>query len=233
MPIKKIQVHELVYEKLKEMILNGQYHEGDFFPPEYEMARQLGTSRSALREAVLLLRKIGVLEVCPGKGTIVKKVTFPSSGEQFLHDIYESKDQILELLELRMGIEVEAAGLAAERATPEEIAKLQKIYRKLEKELKAEKAGTEADVNFHIVLAEISGNKILLQVMMSIVDLLSVTLEKVRWETLTRPGESIKVLEAHEKILSAIQCQDKIKAKKVMTEHLESVYKKVCSWHLS
>jgi len=227
--IKKIQIHELVYEKLKEMILSGQYKEGDHLPSESELAGQLGTSRSALRSAMLLLRKMGVVEVCPGKGTIVKKATFPSASDPVLHDIFKHKDQILELLELRKGIEVEAAGLAAERATEEQIAKLREAYIKLEEDVKAEKFGTEADVNFHIVLAEITGNKLFLQVMLSVIDLLRDTVNKIRRETLTRPGGPMLELKGHEKILIAIECRDKIKARKIMAENLELVCKEVRS----
>ncbi len=109
MSIVKNQIHELVFEKLKEMILSGKYQEGDYLPPELELAQQLGTSRSALRGAMLLLRNMGVVEVTPGRGTVIKKVGFPGTVDPVLNDIYKSKDQIIELLELRSGIEVEAA----------------------------------------------------------------------------------------------------------------------------
>jgi len=230
MLIQKVQIHELVYEKLKEMILSGQYKEGDYFPSEPELAGQLGASRSALRGAMLLLRKMGIVEVSPGKGTIVKKVTFPSATDPVLHDIYKHKDQILELLEFRKGIEVEAAGLAAERATEEQIAKLREAYGKMKESVLEEKIGTEADVNFHIVLTEITGNKLFLQVMLSIVDLLRDAVGKIRRETLTRPGGPILELEGHEKILIAIESRDKMKARKITANNLE-FYRKVCSWY--
>ncbi len=162
MAIQKIQMHELVYEKLKEIILSGKFKEGDYLPPQPEIAQKLGISRSALRGAVLLLREMGIVEVTPGKGTILKSVKFPADGKSVLRGIHDYKDQILELLELRRGIEIEAAGLAAERATDQQIAKLREAYKCLEMNTRNNDNGTEADLNFHLVLVEISGKKIII-----------------------------------------------------------------------
>jgi GntR family transcriptional repressor for pyruvate dehydrogenase complex len=231
MAIHKPQIHELVYEELKEMILSGKYKEGDYLPPEPELAGLLGTSRSALRGAMLLLRKMGIVEVTPGRGTIVKKVTFPSTSDPVVQEIHRHKDQVLELLEFRRGIEVEAAGLAAERATEEQIAKLKDIYSQMEEDVRTKSNGTEADLNFHLYVIEISGNKLFLQVMYPLTDLLRDTISKVRQDTLTWPEEPMVELERHKKILTAIEERDKEKARKVSSENLEAVHNKVRSWH--
>lgn len=231
MVIRKIHMHELVYEKLKEMILSGKYKEGDYFPPESELARQLGISRSALRGAMLLLRNIGIVEVTPGKGTIIKKITFPSTCDLVLQDIYENKDQIIELLELRTGIEIEAGCLAAERATDEQIAKLKEAYKHLEEDTRTKNNSTEAYLNFHLVLTEISGNNLFLQVMLLIVDLLRDTINQVRKDILSLSEESVIELERHEKVLIAIENRDKVKARKVIADNLEAVYNTVRSWY--
>jgi GntR family transcriptional repressor for pyruvate dehydrogenase complex len=230
MSIVKNQIHELVFEKLKEMILSGKYQEGDYLPPELELAQQLGTSRSALRGAMLLLRNMGVVEVTPGRGTVIKKVGFPGTVDPVLNDIYKSKDQIIELLELRSGIEVEAAGLAAERATEEQINRLRKAYEKLEEDVHTKTNATQADVNFHMVLIEISGNKLLKQVFESLVDVLLDTVDKIRRDTLSKPDGPMIELETHKKILEAIEMRNKEKAKKVSAENLETVYNAVKSW---
>jgi GntR family transcriptional repressor for pyruvate dehydrogenase complex len=234
MSIQKVQIHELVYEKLKEMILSGQYKEGDYLPSEIELAAQIGTSRSALRGAMLLLRKMGIVEVSPGKGTVIKKTVFPGDNGSILHYINNKyKDQIIELLELRIGIEVLAAGLAVERATDEQIAKLRRAYEKMEEDFEENRIGTEADANFHIVLIEIAGNKLLLQIMLSIVGLLKDTINEIRQETFAAGSEeSMLELKSHEKILIAIECRDKIGARQITSKNLEDVYKKVCACYL-
>ncbi|MDD2503183.1 MAG: FadR/GntR family transcriptional regulator [Desulfitobacteriaceae bacterium] len=230
MAIVKNQIHELVFEKLKEMILSGEFKEGDYLLPEPELAKQLGTSRSALRGAMLLLRNMGVVEVTPGRGTVIKKVGFPSTVDPVLLDIHNSKDQILELLELRRGIEVEAAGLAAERANEEQINKLKCAYERMVENVRENNNVTQTDVNFHMVLTEISGNKLLNQVFESLVDLLEDTINKIRQDTLSKPDKSMIELESHRKILEAIEMRDTQKARKISAENLETVYNAVKSW---
>jgi GntR family transcriptional repressor for pyruvate dehydrogenase complex len=231
MAIQKIQMHELVYEKLKEIILSGKFKEGDYLPPQPEIAQKLGISRSALRGAVLLLREMGIVEVTPGKGTILKSVKFPADGKSVLRGIHDYKDQILELLELRRGIEIEAAGLAAERATDQQIAKLREAYKCLEMNTRNNDNGTEADLNFHLVLVEISGNKLLYKIMLSITDLLRDTIDKLREDTLSKSEEEvIEELESHKRTLNAIESRDKEKVRKIKAENLEAVYDAVRSW---
>ncbi|MDD4345805.1 MAG: FadR/GntR family transcriptional regulator [Desulfitobacteriaceae bacterium] len=231
MAIQKFQMHELVYEKLKEIILSGRFKEGDYLPSQLELAQELGISRSALRGAILLLRKMGVVEVTPGIGTIIRSVTFPANSRSVLQDTHDYKDQILELLEFRISIEIEAAGLAAERATNEQIIKLREAYEYLVTVTRNGYKGTEADLNFHLVLVEISGNKLFYKIMLSIIDLFRDIIDKVRQDTRNKSGEkAIEELERHKKILNAIEGRDKIKARKIKAENLEYVYNTVRSW---
>ncbi|MDD2235171.1 MAG: FCD domain-containing protein [Desulfitobacteriaceae bacterium] len=135
------------------------------------------------------------------------------------------KDEILELLELRDGIESKAAGLAAERATESQIAELREAYMQLEEAALSKKNTTKKDVNFHMVLIKISGNKLFRRVYVSLVDLLKDTIDKIRLEALTKPEGPIIELKRHEKILNAIEQKDKEKAKEVMSENMEQVLK--------
>ncbi|MEW6623606.1 MAG: FadR/GntR family transcriptional regulator [Bacillota bacterium] len=227
--IQKKQVYELVYDKLKDMITDGHFQEGDYLPPEHELAEQFGVSRSAIREAMLLLRRSGIVHISPGKGTLVKKTVFPSIGEPIIDIINRDRENILELLELRKGIETEAADLAARRASKQGIARLRKAYQNLENDVNNNNLGAEADYNFHVLISEITGNKLYLQVMSSISDILKDAISKTRQETLTRPSGPKMILKQHENILKAIESRDSQKAREAMTEHLETMIAKVKS----
>lgn len=222
MAIQKIQIHELVYEKLQEIILSGQYKEGDYLPSEPELAAQIGASRSALRSAMLLLRKLGIVEVSPGKGTIIKKTTFPGNDDPVLHSLNENKEQIIELMELRIGIEAEAAALAAERATDEQIAQLRTAYLEMEKNLKEGKYDIDADVKFHVTLVEITGNKLFLQVTLSLADLLRDAIIRTSRRTSAKGEKNLLTqMKSHKRILIAIEQRDKNKARQVVVDNLE------------
>ncbi|MDD4347036.1 MAG: GntR family transcriptional regulator [Desulfitobacteriaceae bacterium] len=88
MVIKKKQMHELVLKKLKRIILSGKYKPGDFLPSQVELAKQIGTTRSALRGAMLILAEMGIVESTAGKGTVLKTVTFPDNNISILYDVY-------------------------------------------------------------------------------------------------------------------------------------------------
>jgi len=219
--IKTTSVHEFAYEKLKAMIISKQYKEGDFLPAESELSKQLGVTIFALKEALLLMRKIGIVEVRQGKYIKIKKEIFFDEYNSLVNIINENKHRTLDLLGLRKCIEVEAAGLAAERATEEQITELRGAYSNIKNKANLNKYNIDLDINFHIVLVKISTNRLFIQIMLSLIKLQSDSFCKVEREILNKPVRIKAEWERHERLLAAIEKKDRIKAREIAAEYFE------------
>ena len=122
------KLQALVADRLQQMVLDGSWRRGTKLPAERLLCEQLGVSRTVLRESISILRARGVLKDVPGKGTFVwQNVTEPLKELLTLFVSSNKLDGSVQLFEVRTLLEVEIAGLAAERASPNDIAELEKI----------------------------------------------------------------------------------------------------------
>src|SRR5207245_1195230 len=124
-PIQSIKVFEQVAEQIEKRILNGELRSGDRLPTERELAEQFHVSRTGVREAMKILAQKGLVDMRPGRGTIV----IDGAHEAMQHSIgLVMKLKLGEvggsanLVEVRGSLETEIAALAAARATETEIA---------------------------------------------------------------------------------------------------------------
>lgn len=138
-------------------IENGVLRPGDFLPPENELTELFGVSRAVVREALAILKRQRVIESKQGGRT---RIADNPEAPPFhlLEDPGVEDINIGYLYELRAALEGEAAELAARRAVPEKIARLQSWLDALEEAVKKGEAGTVANVEFHKALTEASGN---------------------------------------------------------------------------
>src|SRR5215211_4729894 len=120
--IRRIKLRDQVAEMLLEMIFSSDYEAGDRLPPERVLVEELGVSRTVVREALNLLETRGLLRVEHGRGAVVS-----ANGAHAVHTnlgllLRMQPSTLGELMEMRKALEVEVAGLAAERATTDDIA---------------------------------------------------------------------------------------------------------------
>jgi len=136
-------------------------------PPETDLAHQLGVSRPVVREAIAFLRAEGLVETRPGQGLYV-------SHQQVLRiraeDVSSSTKAIIELLELRRGLEGETVRLAAERRTPDDVGRLKAILAAMREAEEAGRDGVEEDLDFHLEVARISRNPLYIKLMSFLTD---------------------------------------------------------------
>src|SRR3954467_1610728 len=136
-------------EKLKSMIVSGQLRPGDRLPREPDLANTLGLSRSSLREAVRALSLVRILDVRQGDGTYVTSLDAALLLDALSFVIELHQDQsVLELLEARRLLEAEAAGLAAVRIAPEQVAELRALIAAMPDCSDVEEF-VENDIGFH------------------------------------------------------------------------------------
>jgi GntR family transcriptional repressor for pyruvate dehydrogenase complex len=147
--------HQLAAQ-LTSDIVEGRLARGSRLPTEQEMVAANGVSRTVVREAVAALRADGLVVVRQGVGAFVAAdVRRPFRIEM---DGLRSLRQALDVMELRMGIEIEAAGLAAERATAAQIRKIAHAYAAVDVAIDRGETAIDEDFTFHVSIAEATGN---------------------------------------------------------------------------
>ena len=152
---------ERVAEQIISLIADRELKAGDKLPNEFDMAQQLSVGRGTIREAVKILVSRNILEIRRGCGTFVCEkpgVVDDPLGFAFVKD---KKRLGLDLCEVRMIIEPEIAALAAERATSEEIEELQRIEDEVKELCDKEEPHMHKDIEFHEMLATMSKNMIM------------------------------------------------------------------------
>ena len=215
----------MVFEGIKNMITSGQLQPGARLPVENDLADQLGVSRGSLREGVRALALMGVLETKQGAGTYVTALD-PSTLLGPLGVLVELQraENVIHLMAVRRVLEVEAAGRAALRISDAELEVAGEALRRMEEMIDHESidhnAIMEADVDFHRVIAEASGNPTLTAL---IHGLAGRTVRARLWRALHKESVERATYAEHEAILEALTARDPDAARLRMGVHLLSV----------
>lgn len=222
-PIKRKSIAEIAVERILELIQDQRLAEGDRLPTEKELADTLAISRSTLREAIRVLDMMGIIKVEHGSGMVIHTSKLSDSMLRPLRfSLMLHKHRLLELFETRRLIEVECTGLAAERATAEEIAHIRSTYERLLECVHDRDAGIACEIELHEQINRAAHNAILYEVLLSVKDLLRAS----RDVTVPANGVSPATIESHGHILTAIESRDVAKARQEMLHHLDEVYER-------
>jgi GntR family transcriptional regulator, transcriptional repressor for pyruvate dehydrogenase complex len=215
-----MSVTDEAIEKIKEMIISGALQPGDRLPREADLAQRLGLSRSSLREAVRALSLVRILDVRQGDGTYVTSLDAALLLDALSFVIELHQDQsVLELLEARRLLEAEAAGLAAVRIAPEQVAELRSLIEAMPACTDVEEF-VENDIGFHRTIAEAAGNGVLAKLLES---LSSRTIRARIWRAITQSGAIDRTVAEHQAICDAIEHQSPELARAWMSVHVASV----------
>ena len=214
------RLYEQIVDQVETRILSGELNPGDKLPPERELAKQFGVSRTAVREAIKALTLKGLIAVYPGRGTFV----VDSTSMAVRHSIdmlikVGKKDGITALVEIREILEPEIAALAATHAEPEQIATLQDAVDMMEDCMDDPSAFVEADLDFHLALAQATNNALIPALIDSLVDLL----REHRLRSATVPGALERGQPFHKMILDAVKQKDPDRARETMRAHLSQI----------
>lgn len=210
-----------VAQHLMEKVLDGTLERNVQLPAERVLAEQYGVSRTVIREALRSLVSKGILEIRSGSGTYVRGPDAAAASESIslLLRMRHGTGQVAyeKALEIRNVLEVEIAGLAAERATAADLAVLGRELDHLRGAAHDRKAFIRADVSFHAALAAATGNELFEVVLNSIADVMR-EVRRVGFDT--EEGFSSAVYH-HQRIYDAISRRDTAAARLVMAAHLE------------
>lgn len=147
--------HVLI-ERLTAQITSGELAPGAQLPTEQELIAATGVSRTVVREAVAALRAEGLVITRQGVGAFVAET--PRRPFRIEGNELASLKHVIEVMELRTGIEVEAAGLAAERATAADLRRIEDAYQAIRAAVGRGDAAVDEDFAFHCRIAEATGN---------------------------------------------------------------------------
>jgi GntR family transcriptional repressor for pyruvate dehydrogenase complex len=180
-------------------------------------------SRSTVREAILTLETMRLVERRQGDGTYVIATSEEALVHPLASSLFGEKDDLIDIFYLRKIIEPEVAQNAAENATAEEIAELEKILEEQEREVSGGNQEIHTDTTFHHLLARMAKNRVLERLSLALVDLLSETRDEYLQSQERRRGS----LQGHHRILDAIKSGNGKAAHKAMLKHLADVEKSV------
>lgn len=215
---RELPLADRVAAKLEEAILHsGRYQPGDQLPSERLLADQFGVSRTVIREAVRSLTAKGLLEVRSGSGSRVAAVDARTVAESMSSFLRRHKTlDYGKIDEVRSVLEIQVAGLAAERATDVEVAALNDTLAAMEAASGDPRLASELDVEFHRSVARITHNELFLIML----DSIGAVLMEIRLATLPVPGRIAETVHEHRRILDGIAARDAAVARSAMRDHL-------------
>ena len=218
--IQASRLYEQIVQQIEGSILKGELGEGSQLPAERDLAKQFGVSRTAVREAIKALQEKGLVDAFPGRGTFVTNGT-SNSMRRSLDRIIKSGDADgwAYLVEVREILEPEIAALAAVRADEQDLAAMREAIEVMDKANRDSDAYIEADLDFHLTLAEAAANPIVLSLIDSIVGLL----REQRLRIFRLDGSPERGQIHHRRILDAIERRNPQEARTAMRAHLLQV----------
>lgn len=228
--LKSKKFNEQIIDQIKKLIENGTLKKGDRLPSERSLSEKFGTSRASIREAMSAMDMMGIIESRSGSGNYINIDIEESTIEEVLISEILANHNLFDIYEARHEIEPSIIYLASLRRTDNDIAELKKISKnlltiseKIKENPKLVEEYMEEDRKFHIKIAEMSHNPILLKLYSSISLLLKEDswVELKRNDILSRGCEQTEL--EHMAIAQSIDEGDPDKAKRDLLVHLDRI----------
>lgn len=209
---------EEVVDRLRDMIQSGELSAGDRLPPERDLAKVLGVSRPTLRAGIRSLSTVGILQSRQGAGTFVAEAeaspTLDGSALRLLSALHGFTSD--EMFEARLALEMSIAALAAERATSEQMTLMAEQIAAMYAALDDPEQYLVHDMQFHQVVADASGNRILT----SLMNMIAKILFDSRRKTVKNATDLKDSVSQHQNVYRAIRERSPEMARAAMREHL-------------
>jgi len=212
-----------LYDEMLQLIETGVWEVGSAIPSERTLMQDFGVSRIAVREALSMLRAIGVLEISHGKSTTVRKMSTETLAKLFpLMLSMEGEQTLGHVFEVRCALELQTARLAAKKRTQEDLNRLSALVERFDSFETDTPESIEADHQFHVQLAKSTGNPlfwVLLNVLGTYVKY------SQRESGKHDPEQHRTASKAHHEILDAIMKREPELAAERMERHLRNAHR--------
>jgi DNA-binding FadR family transcriptional regulator len=224
-PVPAGQRVEAVLDQLTQAIFDSKMKPGSLLPGERELARTLAVSRSVVREALRTLQSRGLVEIRQGLGAVVTDVSSEPMQHLLSGALRGNEEGLVHLTEVRLLIEVKMAEWAAERATPDNVAQLQKLHDEMALNFKNNERYVELDIEFHLELARATQNPLFALMLESVSTLQhkSRELALAKFPVKDQPSDESSAefaYRTHGEILEAVISKNATAAAAAMSEHL-------------
>ena len=211
-----------VIEQISSVIRQGLLKPGDKLPTESSLMSQHGVSRTVVREAISHLQASGLVQTRHGIGTFV--LERPQAGLGIEAENILTLRDVLAILELRIGVETETAGLAAARRSEEQVQELAAALREMQQAMAEGRSAVEADKRFHLLIAQATGNRYFVDILEQLGNAI---IPRARLNTPVleqdKPADFLeRVSREHDDIYRAIERRDAEAARAAMRTHLSN-----------
>jgi GntR family transcriptional regulator, transcriptional repressor for pyruvate dehydrogenase complex len=226
-PIRPKKISEEIVEQIRAMISQGELKPGDRIPSERELAAMLDVSRPSVREAIMVLDAMGLVEARQGGGTYVRSLVETSLGDP-LSQMVEADPKLLPaLVEVRKGLESWSAFLAAQRAEARDLQRLRELVEKMTQLAAKGIWDSDLDASFHAAISAATHNTLQVHVLTSIHALYYTSLRLALIDFNQREGDVQLLYRQHLDIFQAIDHHDPERARLAMLKHLSVVDDKI------
>lgn len=226
--IKKGKISEVIANRIKQMIEEGEFSLNERLPTEKELCEIFGVGRSSIREALIILSSAEIIETKQGEGAFIRKTDLQSFIHPLALSMVSKREQVIHLMEIREMVEIGAVQLAAIRADKIDLLKMKKAMMDYELEYEDIKLRKEHDFTFHQTIAHATKNPILIKFMENISGLI---VQSIEYSISQNKGiyseRKQDVLVEHQSILDCIERKDQEEAKKAMKKHFKGIHDKL------
>lgn len=220
--IKRTKLYEEVIKQIQNDIKSQKLKPGDRLPTEKELSKMYGVSKMTVREAMSALESAGLIQVRHGSGIFLNDINEKVLIEPLTLELLKEKNNLFNLLELRKGIESEAAYLAAIRASNDDIKNIQKCLQKMKKDIDKENIIMH-DFNYHYAIVIATKNPVYIKAFKTITGIFQQGL-KVTFKYLHENQENyLKMIDEHTAVFECLESRNSKQARLAMYEHLEKV----------
>jgi GntR family transcriptional repressor for pyruvate dehydrogenase complex len=221
-PISPQRISDQVFDQLRELIFRGDFKPGQKIMTERELAQALNVSRNSVREAINKLVTLRFLEQRQGQGTFVRSMD--EAVKIPLATVMQTQDaSLIDLMEMRMGIECTSASLAAQRGNASDLEAIETAIVDMERDTGAGGLGTEGDLSFHMAIALATKNPLQVYIMKNVSDFLHVGIRENLLHLYQDPANIVEILKQHKAIYQAIRSGDADAAYNTMKKHINFV----------
>ena len=217
-PVRRDRLYQGIVQQIEGLLERGELKPGDQLPPERQLAEQFQVSRASVREALRSLELLGIVETRAGGGTFVRQAQ-PDDLARPLQSLIARGHTLVDVIDVRGLIEPAVAERAARNITKDEIAELRSIIEAQERKVASGEPYVDEDTRFHEVIGTAARNELLVTVLGVIWDVLRASRE----EWLLTEKRAHASIEAHRRILAALEQHDPAAARTAAAEHIQAV----------
>lgn len=207
-------------EAIKLHIREERMRVGDTLPGEGYFAEKLGVSRAVMREAFGGLAALRLIDVANGRRAKVGALDGAVMAASLDHALSTSQIRVADVWDVRRTIEMRTAALAAQNATPAQAARIVALAEAMGRDDQPHDETTDDDIDFHLAIAEASGNALFNQIVVSFVPLMRIAVPRA-WSTRRTEDEKRDILARHKRLAWAIANRDPGEAERSMAEHFD------------